>query len=94
MGSREERSGWEGGGRLRVSRAHPGGSANGCPGLSGEPSLASCPYPRIVHTFGYGGYKADWTRKMQGSSQIFGLLLTLAMALVGGIIVGESERLD
>lgn len=31
---------------------------------------------------------------MQGSSQIFGLLLTLAMALVGGIIVGESERLD
>lgn len=31
----------------------------------------------------------DETKKMQGRSQIFGLLLSLAMALVGGIIVGE-----
>lgn len=52
-------------------------------------SLASCLYPRLVHSLGFGGYKADWTKRMQGSSQIFGLLLTLAMALVGGIIVGE-----
>ncbi|XP_059128691.1 ammonium transporter Rh type C [Peromyscus eremicus] len=49
--------------------------------------------PGIVHTFGFGAYKADETRKMQGSSQIFGLLLTLAMALVGGIVVGLILKL-
>ncbi|KAL1774181.1 ammonium transporter Rh type C [Sigmodon hispidus] len=47
----------------------------------------------IVHSFGFGGYKTDWTKKMQGSSQIFGLLLSLAMALVGGIIVGLILKL-
>lgn len=49
----------------------------------------SCLCPRLVHSFGFGGYKADWTKKLQGRSQIFSLLLTLAIALVGGIIVGE-----
>jgi hypothetical protein len=74
-------------GRLRVSRAHLLGCRNH--GLSMGPSLASCLYPRIVHSFGFGSYKMDWNKRMQGRSQIFGLLLSLAMALVGGIIVGE-----
>ncbi|MEJ1270621.1 hypothetical protein NN561_001448 [Cricetulus griseus] len=55
-------------------------AAYSSPDVYGEPGL--------VHSLGFGGYKADWTKRMQGSSQIFGLLLTLAMALVGGIIVG------
>lgn len=76
-----------GSGRPRISRAHLLGCSNH--GLSVGPSLASCLYLRIVHSFGFGGYKMDWTKRMQGRSQIFGLLLSLGMALVGGIIVGE-----
>lgn len=49
--------------------------------------------PGIVHSFGFGSYKMDWNKRMQGRSQIFGLLLSLAMALVGGIIVGFILKL-
>lgn len=81
----KERTVWSG--RPRILRAHLLGYSNH--GLSVGLSLASYLYPRIVHSFGFGGYKSDWTKRMQGKSQIFGLLLSLAMALVGGIIVGE-----
>ncbi|XP_057612372.1 ammonium transporter Rh type C isoform X1 [Chionomys nivalis] len=60
-------------------------AAYSSPDIYGEPGL--------LHSFGFGGYKADWTKKMQGRSQIFSLLLTLAIALVGGIIVGLILKL-
>ncbi|XP_021502717.1 ammonium transporter Rh type C [Meriones unguiculatus] len=49
--------------------------------------------PGIVHSSGFGSYKMEEMKKMQGRSQIFGLLLSLAMALVGGIIVGLILKL-
>lgn len=84
--ARKERSSQEGRG-LGVQEHILGDGSNH--GLSMGPSVASCLYPRITHSSGFGGYKMDETKKMQGRSQIFGLLLSLAMALVGGIIVGE-----
>lgn len=48
-----------------------------------------CLYARLVHYFDFEGLKEKWTTKTQGKFQVFGLLLTLAMALLGGTIVGE-----
>nr|Q5NVA3.1 RecName: Full=Ammonium transporter Rh type C; AltName: Full=Rhesus blood group family type C glycoprotein; Short=Rh family type C glycoprotein; Short=Rh type C glycoprotein [Pongo abelii]CAI30274.1 hypothetical protein [Pongo abelii] len=42
----------------------------------------------LVHSFDFQGFKRDWTARTQGKFQIYGLLVTLAMALMGGIIVG------
>ncbi|XP_032031050.1 ammonium transporter Rh type C [Hylobates moloch] len=47
----------------------------------------------LVHSFDFQGSKGDWTARTQGKFQIYGLLVTLAMALMGGIIVGLILRL-
>ncbi|KAL4671480.1 hypothetical protein H8959_004189 [Pygathrix nigripes] len=47
----------------------------------------------LVHSFDFQGFKRDWTARTQGKFQIYGLLVTLAMALMGGIIVGLILRL-
>ncbi|CAO2614123.1 Ammonium transporter Rh type C [Lemmus lemmus] len=83
--------------RLRIQDTCGIHNLHGIPGIIGGivgAVTAACSSPDIygepglVHSFGFGGYKADRTKEMQGSSQIFSLLLTLAIALVGGIIVG------
>nr|BAG60816.1 unnamed protein product [Homo sapiens] len=47
----------------------------------------------LVHSFDFQGFNGDWTARTQGKFQIYGLLVTLAMALMGGIIVGLILRL-
>ncbi|XP_010348082.1 ammonium transporter Rh type C isoform X1 [Saimiri boliviensis] len=47
----------------------------------------------LVHSFDFQGSKANWTPRTQGKFQIYGLLVTLGMALMGGIIVGLILRL-
>ncbi|XP_053437635.1 ammonium transporter Rh type C isoform X3 [Nycticebus coucang] len=47
----------------------------------------------LVHSFDFQGFKESWTTKTQGKFQVFGLLVSLAMALMGGIIVGLILRL-
>lgn len=49
--------------------------------------LASCLHPRLAHAF--EGFSTNWSSSMQGSFQAAGIFVSLAMALVGGIIVGE-----
>ncbi|XP_008851038.1 ammonium transporter Rh type C [Nannospalax galili] len=60
-------------------------AAYSSPDVYGEPGL--------IHSFSFEGYRVDSTKKMQGRVQIYGLLLTLAMALVGGTIVGLILKL-
>ncbi|KAM4826406.1 ammonium transporter Rh type C [Thomomys bottae] len=75
---------------------------HGIPGIVGGivgAVTAACATPDVygkvglVHSFDFEGAKQNWTARTQGRFQIFGLLLTLAMALVGGSIVGLILRL-
>ncbi|XP_062947649.1 ammonium transporter Rh type C [Cynocephalus volans] len=47
----------------------------------------------LVHSFDFQGIKENWSVRTQAKFQIFGLLVSLGMALVGGIIVGFILRL-
>ncbi|KAM5291789.1 ammonium transporter Rh type C [Ctenodactylus gundi] len=49
--------------------------------------------PEFTHYSGLQGLRKEQTTRAQGKFQVFGLLLSLAMALVGGIIVGLILRL-
>lgn len=50
---------------------------------------APCLHPRLAHAFGFEGIDSNWSASMQGCFQAAGIFVSLAMALVGGIIVGE-----
>ena len=50
-------------------------------------------HPRLTQAFGFDGFKTNRTPSMQGKFQAAGLFVSLAMALVGGIIVGEWKWL-
>ncbi|KAL2791058.1 ammonium transporter Rh type C [Daubentonia madagascariensis] len=47
----------------------------------------------LAHSFDFQGFKEGWSTTTQGKFQIFGLLVSLAMALMGGVIVGLILRL-
>ncbi|XP_006152853.1 ammonium transporter Rh type C isoform X1 [Tupaia chinensis] len=49
--------------------------------------------PGLARSFDFQGLRTSWTSRMQGSFQILGLLVSLGMALAGGIIVGLILRL-
>lgn len=51
--------------------------------------LAPCLHPRLAHAFDFEQHNINWSSSMQGSFQAAGIFVSLAMALVGGIIVGE-----
>lgn len=43
----------------------------------------------LAHAFDFEQHNINWSSSMQGSFQAAGIFVSLAMALVGGIIVGE-----
>ncbi|XP_069899331.1 ammonium transporter Rh type C isoform X2 [Dipodomys merriami] len=83
--------------RLRIQDTCGIHNLHGIPGIVGAivgAVTAACATPDVlVHSFDFEGLKQNWTAKTQGKFQIFGLLLTLAMALVGGSVMGLILRL-
>uniref|UniRef100_A0A8C0XBB2 Ammonium transporter Rh type C n=1 Tax=Castor canadensis TaxID=51338 RepID=A0A8C0XBB2_CASCN len=88
--------------RLRVQDTCGIHNLHGIPGIIGAivgAVTASYATPEVygesglVHYFDFEGLKEKWTTKTQGKFQVFGLLLTLAMALLGGTIVGLILKL-
>ncbi|XP_070256593.1 ammonium transporter Rh type C [Myotis yumanensis] len=47
----------------------------------------------LAHAFNFDGFKTEWTPSLQGSFQAAGIFVSLAMALVGGLIVGSILKL-
>ncbi|XP_008068812.1 ammonium transporter Rh type C [Carlito syrichta] len=75
---------------------------HGLPGIIGGivgAVTAACASPEayglegLVHSFDFQGFKEGWTPRTQGKFQVYGLLVTLAMALMGGIVMGFILRL-
>lgn len=56
------------------------------------PDLLLSP-PRLAHAFDFEGFKTEWSSSLQGSFQAAGIFVSLAMALGGGLAVGEWEWL-
>ncbi|XP_012867278.1 PREDICTED: ammonium transporter Rh type C isoform X4 [Dipodomys ordii] len=88
--------------RLRIQDTCGIHNLHGIPGIVGAivgAVTAACATPDVygkaglVHSFDFEGLKQNWTAKTQGKFQIFGLLLTLAVALVGGSVMGLILRL-
>ncbi|XP_048185589.1 ammonium transporter Rh type C isoform X1 [Perognathus longimembris pacificus] len=88
--------------RLRIQDTCGIHNLHGIPGIIGGivgAVTAACATPDVygkaglAHSFDFEGLKQNWTAKTQGRYQIFGLLVTLAMALVGGTIMGLILRL-
>ncbi|ELK35849.1 Ammonium transporter Rh type C [Myotis davidii] len=47
----------------------------------------------LAHAFNLDGFKTEWSASLQGSFQAAGIFVSLAMALVGGLIVGGILKL-
>ncbi|CAI9157639.1 unnamed protein product [Rangifer tarandus platyrhynchus] len=88
--------------RLRIQDTCGVHNLHGLPGIIGGiagsvmASIASIDLygeEGLAYTFGVGRSRTNWSPNMQGRFQAAGLFVSLAMALVGGIIVGVILRL-
>ncbi|XP_025774910.1 ammonium transporter Rh type C [Puma concolor] len=88
--------------RLRIQDTCGIHNLHGLPGIIGAivgAVTASCASAKVygikglANFFGFDGFKTSWDSSMQGKFQAAGLFVSLAIALVGGIIVGVILKL-
>uniref|UniRef100_A0A8C9M6V9 Ammonium transporter Rh type C n=1 Tax=Panthera tigris altaica TaxID=74533 RepID=A0A8C9M6V9_PANTA len=88
--------------RLRIQDTCGIHNLHGLPGIIGAivgAVTASCANAKVygikglANFFGFDGFKTSWDSSMQGKFQAAGLFVSLAIALVGGIIVGVILKL-